>query len=73
MQNPLKKAIEIAGGQARLGAHLGISQPAISQAIKRGGYLTPKHCIKLEQLYPGRISRQELRPHDWQDIWPELA
>ena len=73
MQNSIKKAVALAGSQAALAEKLGISQPAISQAIKRGGYLTPKHCIKLEQLYPGRISRQELRPHDWQDIWPELA
>ena len=73
MQNPIKKAVTLAGSQSALAAHLGISQPAISQAVKRGGYLKPGHCARLEQIFPGRISRQELRPQDWRDIWPELA
>ena len=27
----------------------------------------------LEQLTGGRITRKELRPEDWEVIWPELA
>lgn len=30
----------------------------------------PRHCVTIEQIYG--ISRRDLRPHDWQDFWPEL-
>lgn len=32
----------------------------------------PKHCITLELAFPGLISRKDLRPHDWQQQWPDL-
>lgn len=33
----------------------------------------PYHCIKLEAHFNGEVTRQQLRPHDWQKHWPELA
>jgi DNA-binding transcriptional regulator YdaS (Cro superfamily) len=33
----------------------------------------PHHCHALEIHFGGRITRQELRPHDWQKHWPDLA
>lgn len=30
-------------------------------------------CVLLEQNTAGVLSRQELLPEKWQDIWPELA
>lgn len=33
----------------------------------------PEHCVTIEMKSDGRITRQELRPQDWQAIWPELA
>lgn len=31
------------------------------------------HCRKLEDHFNGAVTRKELRPHDWQKHWPELA
>lgn len=33
----------------------------------------PYHCRTLEEHFDGQVTRQELRPHDWQKHWPELA
>lgn len=32
-----------------------------------------KHCKKIEDKTGGAVSRRDLRPDDWQRIWPELA
>jgi len=32
----------------------------------------PEHCVTIEIKSNGRITRKELRPSDWQAIWPEL-
>jgi len=39
------------------------------------GYKTlgEKVCVAVEQKTKGKVTRQELRPTDWQDIWPELS
>lgn len=33
----------------------------------------PKHCVAIERLSRGQITRQELRPDDFADYWPDLA
>lgn len=32
-----------------------------------------KHCVTIERETGKLITRQQLRPDDWQDIWPELV
>lgn len=32
-----------------------------------------KHCVKIEQASKGELPRQQLRPLDYADHWPELA
>lgn len=32
-----------------------------------------EHCHTIEQFTAGVVTRQELRPRDWQKYWPELA
>lgn len=39
-------------------------------------YLKPfpsYHCRTLENYFNGQVTRQQLRPHDWQKHWPDLA
>ena len=64
------------GSQRALARALGISAAAVSQwgstdSSARG--VPPKQCVRIEQLTCGRVGRKDLRPHDWRDIWPELA
>lgn len=32
-----------------------------------------QRCVVIERLTQGAITRRDLRPRDWQQIWPELA
>lgn len=34
---------------------------------------SPESCVLIEQITGGQVTRQDLRPDDWQRIWPELA
>lgn len=34
--------------------------------------LGPKICTQIEIQTKGEITRKDLRPDDWQEIWPEL-
>ena len=31
-----------------------------------------EHCVRIEQLTLGAVTRKDLRPDDWHLIWPEL-
>lgn len=33
----------------------------------------PEYCVLIEQATQKAVTRQELRPDDWQRIWPELV
>ena len=33
----------------------------------------PYHCRTLEDHFHGAVSRQQLRPDDWQKHWPDLV
>ena len=35
--------------------------------------LNPAICVAIERESDRIVTRQELRPKDWQAIWPELA
>jgi DNA-binding transcriptional regulator YdaS (Cro superfamily) len=35
--------------------------------------IPPKRCVAIEQATAGKVTRKDLRPHDWADHWPELA
>jgi DNA-binding transcriptional regulator YdaS (Cro superfamily) len=32
-----------------------------------------ERCVPIERATEGAVTRRDLRPDDWHDIWPELA
>ncbi|MBP6018774.1 MAG: helix-turn-helix domain-containing protein [Burkholderiaceae bacterium] len=66
----LQRAISIAGSQAALGRLLGKSQPLIHKWLGSPNPLRPEHCLSIERAVG--VTRQDLRPDDWRQIWPEL-
>lgn len=68
----LQRAITILGGQVHLAEALGVVQSAISGWLKRGK-VPVKYCAAIERVTLGQVTRRDLCPDDWQDIWPELA
>ena len=69
----LDKAIEIVGGVGKLAAAVGVVQGAVSNWRMRGSAVPVEHCATIEIATNGAVTRRELRPDDWQKIWPELA
>lgn len=81
MQNQQVEAVTAAaknlGNQAILARALGITPVTVGQWLKperaAGRAVPPKQCVRIEQLTKGAVTRRQLRPNDWQEIWPELA
>jgi len=73
----VQAAARILGSQAALARALGVTPVTVGQWLKpdlsTGRGVPPKQCVRIEQLTAGQVSRRDLRPDDWQDIWPELA
>lgn len=71
--NELDKAIQSIGGVGKLAVLLGVVQGAVSNWRARGSMVPPEYCAIIERATHGEVTRQTLRPNDWQKIWPELA
>jgi DNA-binding transcriptional regulator YdaS (Cro superfamily) len=79
MNTPLEKAAELAGGQTKLAIELTklttkpVTQAHVWNWINRSnGVAPPEFCSAIEQIVGKKVTRQELRPNDWKQIWPEL-
>lgn len=73
MKHPIDRASQIVGSATALAALLGVSKGAVFQ-WKLDGRMTPaRHCVVIERATGGKVTRRELRPNDWAEIWPELA
>jgi len=70
-----RKVLELAGNNhAEVARILGyIDRRNVWQWTKNGKPFPAYHCVTLERHWPGKISRKQLRPHDWMKHWPELA
>lgn len=71
------KAIDIAvdclGGVGKLASAIGVTQAAVSNWRARGSSPDAIHCTAIERATGGAVTRRDLRPDDWAQIWPELA
>ena len=71
--NAIKRAVDTAGGISALARALGVSYQAVKFWIDGKRRLEPIRCVQIEQFTDGAVTRQELRPDDWWELWPELA
>ncbi len=69
----VEEAARIVGGKSRLATILGIKPPTVHQWLKLERPIPPERCVQIERATGGVVSRRDLRPNDWQRIWPELA
>ena len=44
----------------------------VNQWVSGDRPIPSKYCVAIERETAGQVTRQTLRPDDWQDIWPEL-
>jgi DNA-binding transcriptional regulator YdaS (Cro superfamily) len=57
---------------AAFGKTIGVSQPIMSGWVN-GGSVPEKRAVQIERATEGAVTRIDLRPDDWHEIWPELA
>lgn len=73
----VRKACALLGNQAALARALEVTPVTVGQWLKpdarTGRHVPPKQCVRIEQLTGGAVPRRDLRPHDFHEIWPELA
>lgn len=59
--------------QRELATKLAITPVLISQWANETRPVPPERCVEIERATEGDVCRKDLRPNDWQRIWPELA
>lgn len=57
---------------ARLAVALGVRVQMIYPWANGRRPCPPLRCLAIERATEGAVTRQDLRPQDWCDIWPEL-
>lgn len=60
------------GNGVELARKLGKQKSYISQLAVPGTYVDPKLARQIEVATDGQVTRQDLHPDDWREIWPEL-
>ncbi|KVE34309.1 transcriptional regulator [Burkholderia sp. TSV86] len=59
--------------RANFCARIGASEGYLRKAISVGHNLGAGLCVRIERESSHEVTRRDLRPDDWQDIWPELT
>ena len=71
--SPIDKAAQVVGGLTKLAAMLGVAPPTVHEWKTRKRPVPVVRCVSIVRASNGTVTLQDLRPDDWQDIWPELA
>lgn len=50
-----------------------VSPARIFNWIKRDSDIPPEYIAAIEKIVDGQVTRQQFRPNDFQEIWPDLA
>lgn len=58
---------------AELARAIGVPPVLISQWKNDVRQVPIERCVPIEKATAGAVTRRDLRPDDWHQIWPELA
>lgn len=71
--SPIERAASVVGGLSALAELVGVSPPTVHE-WKTGKRPVPVlRCVSISIATGGVVTLKELRPDDWQKIWPEPA
>lgn len=60
------------GRQARICKEIGAHAPDLSRWATGQRPVPVDKCLKIERATGGDVTRRDLRPNDWHEIWPDL-
>lgn len=61
------------GALVALSKEVGAYAPDVSRWAAGVRSVPVERCFAIERATGGAVTRRDLRPDDWQQIWPELA
>ena len=61
------------GKQSDIAKKIGVSCSYLNQMVTGHRPIPVEYCARIEFATDGAVTRKELRPDDWQEIWPELV
>ncbi|NUX55950.1 transcriptional regulator [Paraburkholderia youngii] len=61
------------GTAKKLAETLGVSKSYLSQMASRACSISPRRCREIETATAGAVTRKDLRPSDWREIWRDDA
>ncbi|AUZ06332.1 hypothetical protein ADP71_31540 [Vitreoscilla sp. C1] len=68
----INKAIHFFGSATALARAVGVTPPTVNSWKTGSRPVSEKKCVLIEQKTNGEITRQQLRPFDYAEIWPEI-
>ncbi len=60
------------GRSLQLARAVGVKPPVVSDWCTGKKPVPVERCVAIERATAGAVSRKDLKPTNWQDIWPEL-
>jgi DNA-binding transcriptional regulator YdaS (Cro superfamily) len=72
-RTPIERACDAVKGQSKLARLLGVSPANVNQWVMGIRPVPIERCVAIERATKGLVTRKDLRPDDWESIWPELA
>lgn len=72
----IHRAVRLMGSQLNLARQLQVTPVTVNQWLRPAGAknarpIPPKQCVRIEQVTGGAVTRKDLRPDDFAEIWPE--
>ena len=71
--NPIAKAVELLGGPTKTASILGVTTQAVCFWRDGKRKFPHEYGAAIESATKGVVTRKDLWPDDWAEIWPELV
>lgn len=68
----INKAIKFFGTDVALARAVGVTPPTVNSWKTGSRPISEKKCVLIEQKTNGEVTRKQLRPFDYAEIWPEI-
>ncbi len=60
------------GRQRAIAEKIGVAYTYMNQMVTGHRPIPVEYCAQIELATGGAVTRKEMRPDDWHEIWPEL-
>lgn len=68
----LNNAISTLGGLSKFSKAIGVRPPTVSEWATGKRPVPIKRCVQIEKLTGGVVTRKDLRPNDYHEIWTDI-